>query len=367
MISIKNIFNRAKSRKSDSLLFTLQSEKNSLQVLELTNAYLNSNKEVAEKIGDILCAYRVIIDLLPQTLKNKTSGHTIPIIESEYELECSIQLCKLGYYKHAIIALRNVLELGTLSIYWDRDGNSHINIREWVSSNESTPFQSKVIKTLKKHKRIALFDNKHNILQQTTNLFRELSDFSHTKGLFYSGVDLGNSNINTFNEESVRTWFQYMERMVKIVITLHILQYPIGLQNIDLWSKFGLNPPAGGFLTPSDAVPIRRCLDSDVLETLQAISDTDPDATSIAQQINDMPDLTEEQIRAQEEEMDKRDIKMSGYKGWWLKIQKTIAKNELKRHPGAFIRRIKRLKKLKKWAKENGCYDKRKTVTMSKK
>ena len=89
---------------------------------------------------------------------------------------------------------------------------------------------------------------------------------------------------------------------MKIVIALNILQYPVGLQNIDLWSKFGFNPPAGRFLDAHQADRIRKIFDEEVAEALQSISDADPEARSFAQAINDMPDLTDEQVESQWEE-----------------------------------------------------------------
>ena len=52
-----------------------------------------------------------------------------------------------------------------------------------------------------------------------------------------------------------------MEKVVKVVITLHILQYPIGLQKVDLFSKFGFNPPMLGFLEPHQVDGIRQFLE----------------------------------------------------------------------------------------------------------
>ena len=229
VITMKNILNRIKRSKSESLLHTAKPDQNTLEILELTNAYLNDNKKIVDKINEILWVHRTGFDLLPQTLENIGSGHVFPIGESEYELECSIHLCKLGFYKHSIIALRNVLELGLLSVYWDIDGKSHINIPRWVSSNEPTPFQNKVIKALKKNKRIVEFDQKHSFFTQIKDLYDELSDFSHTKGVSFSSTELSRANFNTFNQASIEKWLGFIETVVAIVITLHILQYPVGL------------------------------------------------------------------------------------------------------------------------------------------
>lgn len=356
-IKMKNIFNWIKRNKRDDLFQTRQADQNTLEIMEITNAYLNENDAIVARINEMLWVHRAGFDLLPFTLDNVVSGHGFPIGESEYELECSIHLCKLGFYKHAIIALRNVLELGLLSVYWDIDGKSHINIPEWLSSNEQTPFRRKIIKVWKKNGRIVDFDKAHNFFMVITDLYHELSDYSHTKGIRFSSRELSRANVNTFNQESIRKWMEFMERVVKVVITLHILQYPVGLQEIDTFSKFGFNPPAGRYVEPHQAEGIRQFLDKNVIETLQTISDADPETKSISQEINSMPDLTIEEIRALEEEAEKLDIQgyLSGYRGW-IRARKQGSKTERKASPSEYKIRTQRWKRLKKWAKENGCY-----------
>ena len=318
---------------------------------------MNENEKIVDRINEMLWVHRAGFDLLPVRLENPGSGPIFSIGESEYELECSIHLCKLGFYKHAIIALRNVLELGLLSVYWDIDGKSHIDISEWLSSNEQTPFRKEIIKVLKKNERIVVFDKAHNIFMKITDLYHELSDFSHTKGIRFSSRELSRANVNTFNQESIRKWLEFMERVVKVVITPHILQYPIGLQKIDLFSKFGFNPPMLGFLEPHQVDGIRQFLEREIAETLQNICDADLRTKSISQEINAMPDLTDEEIRVQEEEVEKSLIPnyQSGYRRW-IRDRKKDAKIERKASPSEYKIRCQRWKRLKKWAKENGCY-----------
>ncbi len=356
---MKNPLNWPKKVTPSRFLHTGQSDRDILEIRELTNAYLQDNEGIVNKINEILWVYRAMIDLIPQTLEKATSGHVFPISECGYELESSIQLCKLGFYKHAIIALRNVLELGLLSVYWDIDGNSHINIPKWLSSNEQTPFHSKVIEELKKNKQIVAFDEEHNIFTPIRDLYHELCDFSHTKGISFSSTELSRGNFNRFNGESIRRWLDFMERVVKIVITIHILQYPVGLQDINLFGKFGLNPPIGGLLRSNDVERVRKFLDKGILETLQTISDADLDASRIAQQINDLPDITQDQIRVQEEHFEKLLIKChpSGYRGWF-KQQKKNYKSYRRECPKVYKIKVRRWKKLKMWAKENGYFEK---------
>ncbi|MEM4391528.1 MAG: hypothetical protein QXG67_01930, partial [Candidatus Nitrosotenuis sp.] len=127
----------------------VNSDENILKVLKQSNDYLEANKKLYLRIDEMVWIHRSLSDLVPQTLENLGSGHIFPLLESEYELESSIELCKLGFYKHALIALRNVLELGLLSVYWDIDGKSHIDIRNWLFSIEPTPFKNTVFTKLR--------------------------------------------------------------------------------------------------------------------------------------------------------------------------------------------------------------------------
>ena len=73
-----------------------------------------------------------------------------------------------------------------------------------------------------------------------------------------------------------------------------------------------------------------------------------------------MPDFPVDEIRAQEEEQEKLFIPSheSGYQGW-IRDWKKGAKTEKKVSPSEYKIRRQRWKRLKKWAKENGCYNKR--------
>lgn len=277
-----------------------------LQVLEESNKYLESKNEISSKIQEIVWIFRYLEDLLPQTVEKFGSGHMFPLAEANTELESSIELCKLGFYKHALIALRNVLELGLLSVYWDIDGKSHVDIQNWLYSFESTPFSKKtVFPKLKINQNIKNFDDKHKIFDDIDNLFGELSNFVHTKGHYHSSMDLGNANFNRFNEKSLLNWIEYMIKVVKFVVIIHILKYPVALQYTPLDQKFGLNGPAGGFLEPRQSEAIKQFFDGNILKTLQAISDSDDEAIGMTQWINEQPDIIEEEMEAQVEKFEK--------------------------------------------------------------
>lgn len=83
-----------------------------------TVKYLEDHAEPYSSLANTMWAYNEIGDLVPQTLDNIMSGHYFPYTESYYELENSYQLALEGFYTYAFTALRSVLELGILGVYF---------------------------------------------------------------------------------------------------------------------------------------------------------------------------------------------------------------------------------------------------------
>ncbi len=142
-----------------------------------------------------------------------------------------------------------------------------------------------------------------------------------------------------------------MTRVVKTVVAFHILKYPVGLQYTPLDDKFGLNGLAGGFLEPYQTERIRKFFDKDVSDTLQEISDSDPEAKSLAKQVKEMPDITDEELHAQVVEHDKQMIMMLGFKQW-IKNEKKLDKDLQKESPTVYKEKLEYWKKMRKWARE---------------
>lgn len=332
----------------------LNSDEKILNVLEQSNNYLEIHKvELADKIEEILWVQRSLLSLMPETVEYMFSGHIFPLTEAEYELEASVSFCKLGYYKHAIAALRNLLELGLLSVYWDVDDRGHIDIKKWLSSMESTPFRKTMFLKLKTNPNIKEFDKAHQIFSQTSVLYKQLCDFTHTRGVKFSSRQLGNSNVNTFNSDSLKKWFKLLTEVVRLVSTFHILKYPIGLQYTPIEEKFGMNGPMGGFLRPHEAERLKNIFDTERLKTMQAISDNDPKALSLAKWVNEQPDITDDQFREQIKSFDKQLIEMEGY-NFWLSNEENLYKTTKTKRPKEYKQKLQYWKEMRNWAVEKG-------------
>jgi len=319
-------------------------------VFNKSNEFLKNNPEYKESIDLYLWANRNILDLIPQLVYNFWSGHIFPLSEAEYELESSIDLALFGFYKQAMQSVRNFLELGLLSLYWNIEDTGHITIQNWLHSLENTPFKKQVLEQILRNKNIKKFNNKVNIIEEINILYKELCNYTHTKGIKYSTRILNMANFNNFNEKTFIKWLNYFKRVVRTIIALHLLKYPVGLQYTPIAEKFGLNEPVGGFLNSYQAEQIKKIFDDKTLKVLQKISDEDESAIALAEEINRRPDVTEEEFAEQIEENDKWQIEGMGFKNW-LRNEKVLIKHLKNTNPQEYEYQIKYIKKMKEWAK----------------
>jgi len=321
----------------------------------ITLTYLEKNLAIANSINNYFTAYHHILDLIPVTVRKFFSGHIFPYNESYIELEISYNLAVIGFYKSSLCSLRSFFELGLLYIYYDRKDNSEEIIKEWLKSQEQTPFKNNIISGLIKIDIVASFNSEKDIINPISNLYSKLCDYVHTRGYYHSHTFLSGSNVVRFNRKSFELWLSYFESSMELLITLFILKYPVGFQYTPINAKFGLNVPMGGFLNPYQVDDIKNILDAGTIELLQRISDNDDEAKKLAKEINAMPDISQDKFAQQVIEQDKFWIKQMGFNQWKKNLFEPTYSNikgdqELREYYQ------NKLINLANWAKENGYY-----------
>lgn len=242
------------------------------------------------------------------------------------------------------------MELGLLCVYYDRDDNSESVILDWLKSQEPTPFKKKIIDGLSKIDNVTAFNFKVPILSHISDLYSDLSNYVHTKGISYSSFHLNGSNVNNFNKKTFLLWRNLLCVVVDDLTILFLLKYPIGLLDTPIDEKFGLNGPAGGFLNPHQRIKILDRLDPKVSSVLTELGRNDADAQGMAQAIVDMPDISDEEMQEQADQIDRTDIERMGYHLWY----KNMIKPTVEYDGELSDEMAKHIKNMEKWAKENG-------------
>ena len=128
--------------------------------------YLSDEPEVLKQIADHFNAYRQVGNVIPQTVENFGSGHFFPHAEFYYEFEASYEFALPGFYRYSFIALRLVLELGLLGVYFSVNGKEHLEVRPWITSKERTPQRKDIFKRLSKLTNFQVFDQKFQLQER---------------------------------------------------------------------------------------------------------------------------------------------------------------------------------------------------------
>jgi len=331
-------------------------EEHSDEVEKATSEFFKNQPIYAQTIEDYVMVFRRIMDIVPSTVDNFMSGSLFPYTEAEYELNSAIYFVTRGFYKQAINGLRSVLELGLLNVYWDVEDNAHIDIQNWLKSKEDTPFRKGIEKRLLENENIKVFDKEMDYFKQVEEIYKKLSNFSHTKGAGFSSRALSTSNFNTFNEKALKYWILSLQKVIRLVMAVHILKYPVAYQYTEIDEKFGLNGPVGGFLNPYQVEMVKKIFDEETNKLLQRISDADPNAKQIADWVNNHPDITEEELEQQAIDHDKSFIpNLVGGFPKWLEDQEKMSKMYEKSGSKETLEKHKKhIAIITEWAKKEG-------------
>jgi hypothetical protein len=288
------------------LPFSTQTSKRTQDVMSESVAWLKGDPIRYRALYNGFEAYFEIGDLIPLTVEKYGSGHKFPWSESYYELQSSLQLCLAGYYRHSLFALRSVLELGTLGVFYDLDDKAEENIKAWLRASESTPRFRAILRKLFEVGHFYRFDAGRGFKSRIENCYGRLSNYVHTLGLRHSSSGLAGAHIyiNVFRERSIQTYVLMGREVIEAVVTLMLLKYPIGMQALPLDEKYGLDAPVtGGYFDAMKRNVVTNVLDPETARALQEISDSDPSVASTVAWFQALPDITDEQLEAQSKEL----------------------------------------------------------------
>jgi hypothetical protein len=329
-----------------------------MEVLKESYEYLDQNN-ITKKIGDLLWAYQSSIGTVPHTHENLWSGHFFPATESQEELQVSCNLCLFGFYKQAMVSLRSALELGLLSVYWNIEDNGHLVIKSWLKSQEDTPRFNDVWKKLEKNESINQYQQNIDLKSRLLSL-GYLHNYVHSKGHKYSNyIDLLKSNCQTFLEKGLLTWLSSFEEVIKVIVILHFLKYPVSTIEYEYERKFGIDIPAFGNLDSSQLALVEKIIDKHDFEVIKEINENNQDQKDFLSWLNSLPDLSEEEKEEVVINLDKLHIEQMGFNAWVEQEEKLY---------GEFWKSTKitqRVQLLEKWAVEMG-YMKSKLERMKK-
>lgn len=334
----------------------------SIETYKETLKYLEENQNIKDRIQTLGIVYSSIGHSVPQTIENFWSGHSFPFSESWDDIQISATLCFFGLYKQAFSTLRSGLELGLLSVYYNINDDGHQTVKEWFYSldgpESNTPRAEKIWKILLSNSNIEEYNNKFNLKSDYLSL-GYLHNYVHTKGHKYSNsLDGQKGNSQVFIASALQEWLTTYEKIAVIVVTLHLLKYPLGLFQFDYYRKFGIDMPNVAQVSFNVNL-ISSLLETKKLEEIQNIANNDTQTKELLSQLNAIPDKTDDEIENQVIEFEKGFIKryVGGFKKWeedQLKFMNDLIAVTNDRDNTDFKNStLTRIEVIRKWATEN--------------
>ena len=153
-----------------------------------------------------------------EALLSDTQFFSLPhTLEAEEELNCSVLLAKNLYYKHALQALRSLLELNVLHVYFVGDVAAY---RDWQNSDYRVPHLRGSDGLLRKLRRKGAIDE--TISNEVDDLYDKLSGTIHNaeSTMLHRGLRDGKWAGFQFKKGDFGEWCTYVSRVVKVSIQL---------------------------------------------------------------------------------------------------------------------------------------------------
>jgi hypothetical protein len=146
-------------------------------------------------------------------------------IDFPSDLRASIYLLLGGYYRQAILCLRNWFEIRLTGIYFGFVNTDRRHYREWKKGKRPAPIGQDLIKKLFSRGEFHKIDKKVQLRDRLRSLYRELSAFTHGAILERYPLQSETDNVPRFNPQSVDLWYDFVLLVFGELVFCYFLAY----------------------------------------------------------------------------------------------------------------------------------------------
>lgn len=147
----------------------------------------------------------------------------IYILDFPSDLRASFYLLLGGYYRPALLSLRNWFEMRLLGIYFGCIETNPKKYEQWKLDTFQAPIGGRLIGQLFTKQEFKNADGKLNLRKRMTRLYSELSAFTHGAGLEKHTLQSDTDNVPRYNRASVALWLKMFDRtFAEVTFCLHL-------------------------------------------------------------------------------------------------------------------------------------------------
>lgn len=168
-------------------------------------------KAMEEAVG-VLHVEEGINFSLFQRLGAEHPSPNIYALDFPSDLRAAFYLLLGGYYRPAVLSLRNWLEMRLLGVYFGRVEPDRTKYREWKLGNLEAPFGRMLIRRLFARADFREADAQFQVRGRLEGLYSDLSVFTHGAGLEKYALQRDTDNVPRYNRASVGLWLRMLDR-----------------------------------------------------------------------------------------------------------------------------------------------------------
>ncbi len=211
------------------------------------------------------------------------------------------------------------------------------------SSEADTPRTGEIWKILYTNQNISLFEERYNLRNRFNNL-NILHNYVHTKGIKYSNkLGLFKSNFQTFEVVILNKWIKTYKDVAILIITLHLLKYPIGVIEYDWDQKVGIDNPFP-VLSKYEIERLKEILPQGYIDFIVELATKDKTTQELFEYIKQLPNMSEDEVEKQITDLSKSLIENGNGFIDWEKQELKLIKSYSKPSKQKALKRISMLK-----------------------
>ena len=234
-----------------------------------------------------------------------------PWTETSRDLDQALNLAIISFYKASWDHLRRALELIVVGAFFSSSVSKEEDARDWLQSDHKTPFFSRALSTLCKLPKYQDFDSAINWTSKLKELYWQLSDIVHVRGIEASfdkiqpsNLHLGDKFVPRYDAKCLNRVLDYYIFTVRHCATVVAISNPVLLVGLPIDEKFGFNPPVSGFFNVGQAEMLFNLVLPETGAFFRDLIKNDQGVQSIVDWVRNKPDLTEEDLKRQSSSMD---------------------------------------------------------------
>ena len=204
-----------------------------------------------------------------------------------------------GQVQTSLAGLRSSLEAMVYQYWWRRKlfgADDYEPFYDWLFGKERKgPTFARVIAE-------TLNDLEHPphavIFDELKSVYAQLCSYAHKALLEEAIIRIRGGNAPQSSDPEILYWLSLLQRTQRCMIDVAVLSSPLAVFPVNVYRKFGFNPPLGVFMDEFGAYPIEKALGDTAYNAYREhLKNVEP-VRSHMEWYNSHPDLTDEQVLA---------------------------------------------------------------------